>query len=256
MIIGVLDFWTFILVFFRVTAMLLTMPVLSGSNIPSTAKIALGGLFALILRPFVEPMVHLIPTSIYALTGIIFAETAVGLLIGLFAQLIFVSLQIAGGYADTQMGLGMINLLNPFTQEQTSPTGQFLFQFGITIFLLLGGHLWMLASLADSYRVLSPGGAHFSGDMNGSLLAMIGEMFVLSLRIVAPIAGILLVIDVAFAIVARTIPQMNVFLVGMPLKILVGFLTIAFIMPAIALVVGQYIPIIGAQTNDLIRAMR
>src|SRR2546422_6597827 len=86
----------------------------------------------------------------------------------------------------------------------------------------MGGHVYLIATLAGSFAVVAPGGAHFAGDLSGAFTGIVGRMFLIAFNIAAPAAAVLLVVDIAFGIVARTIPQMHIFIVGMPAKIIIG----------------------------------
>ena len=256
MYIGALELWSFLLVFARVTALFVSMPVLGNQSIPATAKIGLAAIISLALRVVIAPSIHNIPPNIVSLLLQILSETAVGLLLGMLVQLIFLSLQIAGGFSDTEMGLGIINILDPMSQQQTSLTGQFMYQLGMTLFLILGGHLWMIQVLYSSYQIVPAASAHFSGDFSGVMIQAVGQMFLLAFRIAAPLACLMLILDISFAIIARAVPQMNVFIVGMPLKLLLGIMTIAIILPMVAMVVGQFVPVINDNAGVLLKAMR
>lgn len=256
MSVGVHEFWSFMLIFARVTALCVTAPVFGSRSVPPPVKVGLAAILALALLPVVGPQVGHAPTNLLTLAGQVAAETAVGLCMGFFVQLVFTAIQIAGHFLDTQMGFGIINVLNPFSQEHNSAMGQFLFQLGLTLFLLMGGHLLLIGTLASSFTVILPGGAQFAGSLSQAFSDVVSQMFAMAFRIAIPAAAVLLVVDVAFAIVARVVPQMNVFIVGMPAKILVGLLTIALVLPALALAVGQMVPAAIAGAESLVQAAR
>lgn len=256
MTIGVHAFWAFMLIFSRMTALFVTAPVFSARFAPAHVKVALAGLLSFALLPVVEPMTQKVPADLVTLAGQIFAETMVGLCIGLIVQLIFTSLQIAGAFSDTQIGFNMINTLNPVSDVQSSATGALFYQLGITLFLIMGGHLFLIRTIADSYLTVGPGAAHFIGDISGVMVGLVGEMFMLAFRIAAPVAGVLLVVDVAFAIIARTVPQISIFIVGMPVKVIVGLTTVALVLPVVAIVISQFIPVISSGTHSALQAVR
>lgn len=256
MTIGIHDFWTFLLAFSRVTALFVSAPILGNRAVPARVKIGLSALIAFALMPLIGGSVKEAPNNLFSLIGQIAAETAVGLLLGLMVTLLFAALDVAGHYIDTQMGLSIINILNPLTQQQTSAVGQLLTQLGMTLFLIFGGHLALIKTLALSYLACGPGAAHFQGDVSGVITTLIGQMFLLALRIAAPAAVILLVVDVAFGLVARSVPQMNVFIVGLPVKVLIGLTTVAMILPVLAMMVAQMIPGLEQAATPLMKALR
>jgi flagellar biosynthetic protein FliR len=256
MTIGVHEFWSFLLIFARVTALFVTAPVFGTRSMPAQVKVGLAALVTFALRPLVAGSLPAPPADPLALIGQIAAETAVGLCMGFFVMLLFAAVQMAGGFVDTQMGFGIINVLNPLSDQQTSAMGQFLYQLSLTLFLILGGHLYLIGTLAGSYSIIGPGAARFGGDLAGALSGTVGQMFVIAFKIAAPCAAVLLVVDVAFAIIARTVPQMNVFIVGLPAKIIVGLATMALVLPALAVIVSQMIPTTGAGAAAFLRAAR
>jgi len=256
MSVGVHEFWAFLLIFARVTALCVTAPVFGSRGAPTQTKIGLAALLSLALMPLVAPNVRAAPADLISLIGQLAAETAVGLCLGFLVMLVLTAIQMAGHFVDTQMGFGIINILNPLSEQQTSVLGQFLYQLGMTLFLILGGHLYVIGTLADSFAMVGPGGARFAGDLTGAMTGIVGQMFVLAFKIAAPAAAVLLLVDVAFAIIARTVPQMNVFIVGIPAKIIVGLMTVAMVLPALAMIVAQMIPMIGAESQAFLRATK
>jgi flagellar biosynthesis protein FliR len=256
MTIGVHEFWSFLLIFARVTALFVTAPVFGNHSVPKQVKIGLAALITFALLPLVSPKVVGAPADVFTLVGQLAAETGVGLCLGFLVQLIFSSLEVAGHYVDTQMGFGIINVLNPVSEQHTSAMGQFLYQMGMVLFLILGGHLFLIGTLAGSFNAVGPGGAHFSGDMTGAFTGVVGQMFLTAFKIAAPAAAVLMVVDVAFGIIARTVPQINILIVGMPIKVIVGLTTMAVVLPAMAMVVAQMVPVLGAGAQALLQAAR
>lgn len=256
MSVGVHEFWAFLLIFARVTALFVTAPVFGSRSAPLQTKIGLAALLSLALMPLVAPQVGSAPADLLPLIGQLAAETAVGLCLGFLVMLLMAALQMAGQFIDTQMGFGIINILNPLSEQQSSALGQFLYQLGMTLFLILGGHLYVIGTLADSFSMVGPGGARLAGDLMGVVTGIVGQMFVLAFKIAAPASIVLLVVDVAFAIIARTVPQMNVFIVGIPAKIIVGLMTVAMVLPVVAMLVAQMIPLGGAESQALLRAAK
>ena len=256
MTIGVHEFYTFLLVFARVGALFFTAPVFGNKGIPKPTKIGFAALIAFALAPITASKVGPAPADMFSLVSAIGAETVVGLCLGLIVTLLLSAFQMAGYYVDTQMGFGIINILNPLTEQQTSLMGQFLYQAGMTLFLLAGGHLFLIESLAGSYNALPPGGAHFHGDLATAFIGMVSSMFVTAFKVAAPAGGILLIIDVAFGLIARSVPQMNVFIVGMPVKVIAGLLTLAVILPVLALMVGQMPSLIAVSMKAVLDAAK
>ncbi len=250
------EFWAFLLVFSRVTSLVATAPVFGTRTVPATAKIGLAGLVSLAAVPLVLPHSPRPPADLFSLIGQIGAEVAMGVLLGFCATLIFSAVQIAGTLIDTQIGFGVMSVLNPYTQQPTAAIGQFYYQLAITMFLLGNGHNYLIGAVVGSFSLVGPGAAHFSANMPNLVTGVVGQLFVLAFTIAVPAAAVLLVVDVSLAIVARAVPQMNVFIVGMPAKVIVGLLTVALLLPALALAFGQIVPTIDTVYRVLIPAAR
>jgi flagellar biosynthetic protein FliR len=236
--VGARDMYTFLLVFVRVSAALVTSPPFNTRIAPATVKAGFAVLFSLALVPGAAGAVGAVPDSLVALGLVVGRNVLYGLAIGLVVQILFACVQIGGQVADTQMGFGFINLVNPFSQQQASVMGTFLQQMALTLFLLANGHLVLLGAMRDSFQTL-PLGAGGHAFAMPSVAAIIQSTFVLGIRIALPTIGILLTTDIALGLVARTVPQVNVFIVGAPAKIIVGMATMILILPVLALVVGQ-----------------
>jgi flagellar biosynthetic protein FliR len=132
-------------------------------------------------------------------------------------NLIFVGLQMAGQISGYQMGLALARVMDPSAGQQVPLLAQFFQLFAFLIFLTINGHHWFLMALADSFQLVPPFGFKISGSLIEQLMHIAGNMFVLT--------------SIAFGLIARTVPQMNVFLVAMPLKIIIGLLFIGFSLP-------------------------
>jgi flagellar biosynthetic protein FliR len=237
---GAHDLYTFLLVFARISAAVVTAPPLSTRAAPSTVKAGFALLFSLALVPGAVPLVGAVPVSLIGLALVVGKNVLIGLAIGFIAQILFACVQIGGQVADTQMGFGFMNLVNPFSQQQSSVMSTFLQQMALTLYLLANGHLVLLGAMRESFQSLALGiGGH--GVVAQSVGAVVQSTCVLGLRIALPTIGILLTTDIALGLVARTVPQINVFIVGAPAKILVGMATMILILPVMALIVGQIV---------------
>jgi flagellar biosynthetic protein FliR len=158
-------------------------------------------------------------------------EVAVGALIGLAASFIFAGVATGGQMIGFQMGLTYAGAVDPQFNTQMSPVAELLGLAGLLLFLLVDGHHHLLRALAFSYR-LAPAGAFSLSDMRiERLIVSSGGMFILALQVAAPVIILLLLTDVALSLLSRLVPQMNVFVVGAPLKIAVGLVMLALVMP-------------------------
>ncbi|CAG9619697.1 flagellar biosynthetic protein FliR [Sutcliffiella rhizosphaerae] len=221
-------FPAFLLVLTRVTAFFVTLPLFSYRNVPTTFKVGLGFFFALVMALSMDLPVLGIDGSYILL---VLKEMMVGLLIGLVAYMILAAIQIAGGFIDFQMGFAIANVIDPQTGIQSPIIGQFFYMFAMLLLLAVNGHHLMLDGIYYSYELISITQAWLPlGDeaVFELILQTVTKMFLIALQLAIPIVGVLFLVDVALGIVARAVPQLNVFVVGLPLKIGVSFITIIF----------------------------
>jgi flagellar biosynthetic protein FliR len=158
-------------------------------------------------------------------------EILLGISIGMAVNLIFVGLQMAGQISGYQMGMALARVMDPSAGQQVPLLAQFFQLFAFLIFLTINAHHWFLMALADSFQLVPPFGFKISGSLIEQLIQVAGNMFVIAIKVGAPVIAALLLTSIAFGLIARTVPQMNVFFVAMPLKIIIGLLFIGFSLP-------------------------
>ncbi len=208
--VGIHDFYCFMLVFARIGGLMVAAPLFSNPAIPKTARAGFAIMFSLAATPVVLHSVGAVPTHLFLLAGFVIKDALYGIALGYTARVLFASVELAGFFVDTQIGFGMINLLNPYSQQQSSVLSAFQYQLAITIYLLANGHLALLGALVDSFSSLPPGGAGPHAAMGLAIVPVIKSMFIIGLRIALPAAGVLFVVDMAFGLIARMAPQVQV----------------------------------------------
>lgn len=221
----------FFLIFLRVGSILMTMPIFKGKSIPVLFKAGLALATSMALFPILKlenfpAFTDLTPFAI----GII-REILLGISIGLAVNFIFTGLQLAGQLVGYQMGMAVARVMDPSTNLQVPLLGQFNELFALLIFISINAHHWFIRALAESYQLVPPFGFRISGSLIEQLVGMAGNMFVIAVKLGAPVIAVLLLTSIAFGLIARTVPQMNVFFVAMPLKIAVGLLFMGFCLP-------------------------
>ena len=170
------------------------------------------------------------PLSVYALT--LLTETFTGIALALIIQFFFAGIQLAGQLIDTQMGFGIMNVVDPLSGTQAPILGNFKFVLAILVFLQIDGHHQFIKALFDSYESFPIGQSFlFSPHFMQTYLVYFGNIFIIGCKLSMPIVGTLLVTDFVLGIMARTVPQMNIFMVGMPAKILIGFFVLLVTLP-------------------------
>jgi flagellar biosynthetic protein FliR len=159
------------------------------------------------------------------------SEVLLGISIGMVVNLIFVGMQMAGQISGYQMGLAIARVMDPSAGQQVPLLSQFFQLFAFLMFLTLNAHHWFLRALADSFELVRPFGFRLSGSLIEQLMDVAGNTFVIAIKVGAPVIAVLMLTSIAFGLIARTVPQMNVLFVAMPLKIMVGLIFIGFSLP-------------------------
>jgi len=211
--------------------MFILAPVLGHRTIPPMIKAGFAIMLAMMLIPVASqtPLPEI--ESIWQLGLFAAKEMLIGVIIGAFFSLLFIAIRITGNIIGYQIGLIMASILDPNTQTEFSMVSEFYFILGTLIFLAIDGHHAIITALADSYRVIPIGVFSFSGSLGEMLIRFSAYVFILAIKIGAPVMITLFIMEVSLGVVARTVPQMNIFLVGIPLKIGFGFLVLAIALP-------------------------
>ncbi len=222
----------FILVLLRVSAIIATMPVFSERTVPATIKAALSIIIAVILFPLVVSKIP--PVAQFHFLELLFymlGEVLIGITIGFVSRLVFAAIQLAGNIIGFQMGFAIVNVIDPMTSGQVSIIAELKYLIAMLLFLTVNGHHLFFSAIAQSYEFVAPLSFHFSGQLMQFIFDMSKEMFVIALKIGAPIMAVMLFTNVALGVVARTVPQMNIFIVGFPLQISIGLLFLGLTAP-------------------------
>ena len=242
----------YILVLIRVSFIFAVAPVFSSRVIPRTVKGATVAVLALVVYPAV-PAGGLQPVpGVWAIVPAMVAEAAVGLMVGAAARMVFFAVQFAGHFIGFQMGFLIASTIDPQEGQKTPLIAQFQETLALLLFLGLNGHHWLLKGLAASYQMVPPFGATLSGAAVETFLEFTGQIFVIGLKIAAPVMVVLFMTKLSVGILARTVPQMNVFVVSLPLNIGVGFLAIALSLQVVVLLLEERFQVIG---EDIVRLL-
>ena len=166
--------------------------------------------------------------------------------------MILSAIQIAGGFIDFQMGFAIANVIDPQTGAQSPLMGQYLYTFGLLFLLSFNGHHLLIDGIYNSYRFIPIDQPWLPLGKTNVVLYFVrsfSSMFVVAFQMSAPIVGSLFLVDVALGIVARTVPQLNIFVVGLPVKIIVSFLIIVVVM-------GVMLTLVSHLTETMLLTMR
>jgi len=223
---------TFMLVFARVGSMVMLLPGLGESNIPVRIKLAIALMLTLILLPLHRAAYHIDVQSINPLLVMMIHEIIVGVVLGATARVTLSALQVGGAVIAQQMGLGFVTSVDPTQGQQGVLIGNFLTMLGITLLFATDTHYLVIAALNDSYKIFSPGDLTPSGDIAALATRAFAAAFKLGMQLSAPFLVFGLVFNIGLGVLARLMPQMQVYFVGVPLSILAGFLIFSLVLVA------------------------
>ncbi|GGG12291.1 flagellar biosynthetic protein FliR [Paenibacillus abyssi] len=231
----------FLLIFCRITSFFVVAPIFSNRGVPAMFKIGLG-FFVTVLVYLVYGINQTVNLDAGYILFVI-REILAGVLLGFVAYLFFTVVQTAGAFIDLQMGFGMANVIDPMTGTSAPLLGNFKFMIVVLLFLTMNGHHYLLMALMKSYDWLPISNELFTRIYEGSVSEFLARTFthtfMLSLQMSAPLVVSMFLTDVGLGFLARTAPQYNVFVIGIPLKILVGFAMLILLLPGFASLIGQ-----------------
>lgn len=230
-----LSAWLAVLVFplARVIALIASAPILGNRQIPARIKVALALIITLIIAPTLNIPTDLDPASAQGLF-ILIQQIIAGLIMGFAIRLIFTAVEMAGDLAGMQMGLGFASFYDPQNAAYTPVVAQFLGIIAALLFLSVNGHLYMLAALSDSFRSFPISASIPSANAFRTIAEWGGTIFSNALQFALPLIGALLISNLALGILTRSAPQLNIFAVGFPITLAVGFAALMLSIPYLA----------------------
>jgi flagellar biosynthesis protein FliR len=247
------QFETFLLIWLRVSTMLYVFPVFQASQIPTPVRIGLGMIISFVLY-HVVPVISPLP-DMGSLLAAAVSQVVLGLIVGFVAYLVFTGIQFAGEILDIQIGFAVANVINPSTQQQVTVLGELELTLATLFFLISNSHLLLLQGIGGSFHLVSLPYITLDPSVANDVVSFLEQAFLIVLKIAAPPAVALFVVNIALGLMARVAPQMNVFVVGFPLQIGVGLLMMAVSVPLLAYVVPQLFDQTAHQMDAVMRGM-
>lgn len=229
--------WGF-LILARLASFMSLAPFFSIRNTPNLLKVGLAVFITLLIMPTLPVMAN-VPLDLVSYSILIIKEVIVGLILGYTTILTFTAIRIAGELIDNQMGFAMASIIDPQNNSNITLIGEFMYVLQILLFLAVDGHHRLLMAISYSYNMIPVAGAVFNTTFVTATLKMFIEMFSLGVRMAAPFIVAFLICDIALGIMARTVPQLNVFILSFPLKTGLGMLTIVVVLPVITALVNN-----------------
>lgn len=247
----------FLLIFCRITAFFVVVPVFSSQGVPTTFKIGISFFVALVVFSASGTGITIPQDFSYIL--LIMREVLIGLLLGFIGYLMFMAIQTAGSFIDIQIGFGIANVIDPMTGTSAPILGNFKYMIALLMFLSMNGHHHLLDAIVYSYKWIPMNNDLFLRMVDGSLSEFLvrtfAQSFVLAFQMSAPLVTALFLTDVGLAFLARTAPQYNVFVIGVPLKIIIGLALLLVLMPGLAVLFQNLFEIMFESMENLLGLM-
>jgi len=212
-------FW----VLLRVGIIIFLLPLFGAKNFPAIWKAGLSFVLAIVLTPMVPPP-ETLPETLPGIVVGLASEVLLGLSLAFVVKLTFAAVQLAGQFMAFQMGFSMARAMDPVSGVQSTTLSQFLYLFMMLIFFSIDGHHHLLQALVASFQIVPPNGFHFDPALSGVLVKASSHMFLIALKIAAPVMIALFLSNLCLGIVARTVPQVNILMIGFPINIGLGLI--------------------------------
>ncbi|MBQ3036168.1 MAG: flagellar biosynthetic protein FliR [Lachnospiraceae bacterium] len=234
----------FLLIMTRVTCFIFIAPFFSMQNTPRRLKIGLGFFISILLYYMTEPHVYPVFDTVWDMATVILKEAAAGLLIGLGANLCSSIVLFAGRVIDMEMGFAMANQMDPTTRENATLTGVYYQNMVMLLMIVTGMYQYFISALAETFILIPVGQVNFNFDhILSSFVQFLGDYMIIGMKICLPVFCTIMLLNAILGILAKVAPQMNMFAVGIQLKVFTGlsvlFLTVALLPDAANMIFTQ-----------------
>ncbi len=235
------EFKIYLLVFARFSIVLFMVPIFGSRMLPNIVKAALAMVLSLLLYSVLPVDASMFPDTVIETGLLICFEVMIGLMIGTCVRLFFGAVQLAGQVIGFQMGFSMINVVDPQSGANVSIMEQIGYWVCLLVFMLFNGHHILLLSVIESFQLVPPGGLLLQRQLIDTLFDQGTALFILAVKIGAPIIAALLFTSVAFGLIGKFAPQMNIMIVAFPLKIFMGLLLFGLALETIKIITREYV---------------
>ncbi len=222
----------FLLVLTRTSGIFFISPFLGSMNVSARVRGCAAVALAVILFPVVvKESVVQAPATVIMFAFTVAKEMFVGWLIGLVGYITLSAINMAGKIMDMQVGFAMVQMMDPTTQQQTGLIGTFLYNLSIIYFLITNGHHVIISALAESFRVIPLDSMVWNDSLPQFMNDLTAGIFMNGMKIAMPVTFAILLTNVGLGILARTMPQMNIFVVGIPMQLMIGITMVSMVLP-------------------------
>lgn len=221
-----IEFYLMVLV--RISAFVMTAPFFSYNSIPVRMKAAISILLTIVVIQIV-PVVSLSYSGVVGYAILTLKEMVVGLILGFMCSLCFYIVNFAGQLMDIEMGLSMATMFDPLSNMQISITGNIYNYFLMLMLVVTNMHYYIIRAIVDSFTYFNVGQAVFRNGLKDIMVDFMGNYFMIAVRIVLPLFCCMLMINVVLGVLTKAAPQMNMFVVGIQIKVMAGILVLALL---------------------------
>ena len=222
----------FLLMLTRISGIFLISPFFGSMNIPMFFRVGIALAMSVVLFPVVDGLgTPETPPSIIMFGAAVLGELFIGWLIGFVAYISFAAITMVGKVMDMQVGFAVVNVVDPTSGQQIPLIGSFLYNLAVIILLVTNGHHMLIAALVESFRAVPLAGLEANISLALIIANFTGTIFLTGMKIAMPITFAILLTNVGLGILSRTMPQMNIFVVGIPMQLMIGLFVLSMIMP-------------------------
>lgn len=244
----------YLLILIRIASFIMAAPFFSANSIPVKVKLSFSVLLTLVLIPAV-PVVSLQYVGVIGYAALLIQEAAVGLVLGFMCNICMYIVSFAGQLIDIEIGLSMANMFDPMTNISVTVTGNMYNYLVMLLMLVTNTHHYVLHAIMDSFSYFNIGQAVFRENLVEMAISFMGNYFLVGFRIILPVFACMLTINVVLGVLSRAAPQMNMFVVGMQLKVLVGILILLIIIPTISTVANYVFEVMKDTVTQIYNAL-
>ena len=228
----------FVLILVRLAAFFMLMPIFASANIPTIIRMAfsVGFAFMVYIGGMYGEAYVTYNESVVAFFWLVATEFLVGFTMAYVIYIVFALFYIMGQFVDDSIGFNMVSILDPTSQIQVPVTGNLLYMLALSIFIFGGGLHFIMGALFQSFSMAPIGTINFFDTLSlpQYIVSLIISTFYFGLRIAMPIVGALLLVNIALGMLIKAMPQMNMFVVGIPLKLFLGLIMLFALLPVFA----------------------
>jgi flagellar biosynthetic protein FliR len=241
------DLYKWMLIFARLGAGAMLLPGFNSNMVPARARLLFALMLSFVLMPVLGDKLPAAPSQPLALFILLAVEISIGVFIGILTQILIASMDFAGSTIGYAIGLTNMFTFDPITEQQSQLMTGFLNLTAVTMILVTDTHHLMIHALVDSYNIVAPGAKLPTDDLAHVLVRTLTETTLIGLRLSAPLLVFSITFNAGLALLSRLVPQIQVFLVGLPMQIIGGFTVLMICLPAILLLfISQLTDGIGA----------